>query len=128
MKFFDQNGIKKGEVAYQDEPFKGYKCILRPLNQKALGIIREDRIRISQTYTTQVNLKVRDGAGIDKRWKLRSELSQDGQKNAKDSINAVLKQGTKVTCLGMKEIKKDLWIKIPSGWIAARYEGKIYVK
>ena len=75
-----------------------------------------------------MNLKVRDGAGIDKRWKLRSELSQDGQKNAKDSINAVLKQGTKVTCLGMKEIKKDLWIKIPSGWIAARYEGKIYVK
>ena len=128
MKFFDQNGIKKGEVAYQDEPFKGYKCILRPINQKALGIIRGYSISISQTYTTQVDLKVRDGAGIDKRWKLRSELSQDGQKNAKDSINAVLKQGTKVTCLGMKEIKKDLWIKIPSGWIAARYEGKIYVK
>ena len=128
MKFFDQNGIKKGEVAYQDEPFKGYKCILRPINQKALGITKGYSISISQTYTTQVDLKVRDGAGIDKRWKLRSELSKDGQRNARDSKNAVLKQGTKVTCLEMKEIGKDLWIRIPSGWIAALYNGNTYVK
>ncbi len=128
MKFFDQNGIKKGEVAYQDEPFKGYKCVLRPINQKALGITRGYSISISQTYTTQVDLKVRDGAGTDKRWKLRSELSKDGQRNAKDTTNAVLKQGTKVTCLGMKEVGKDLWIRIPSGWIAAKYNGNTYVK
>ena len=128
MKFFDQNGIKKGEVAYQDEPFKGYKCILRPTNQKALGITRGYSISISQTYTTQVDLKVRDGAGTDKRWKLRSELTKDGQRNAKNSTNAVLKQGTKVTCLEMREIGKDLWIRIPSGWIAASYNGNTYVK
>ena len=37
-KFFDQNGIKKLEVAYQDKPFSGYVCVLRPKDQSKLGI------------------------------------------------------------------------------------------
>ena len=37
-KFYDQNGIKKLEVAYQDKPFSEYVCVLRPKDQEALGI------------------------------------------------------------------------------------------
>lgn len=128
MKFFDQNGIKKGLVAYQDNPFKNYKCILRPKNQEALGITKGYRYTLGQVVTTQVDLKVRDGAGTNSRWKLKSELSADGQKHAKNSTNAVLKAGTKATIKEIKEIGADIWIRIPSGWIAGYYNNKVYVK
>ena len=125
MKFLDQNGVKKEEVAYQNEPFKDYKCVLRPKNQEALGIYK---FIVSQNYTIQVNLKVRDGAGIDKRWKLKSELTNDGKKHAINSENAVLKAGTRVTCLEIQKNNNNIWVRIPSGWIAAVYEGNIYLK
>lgn len=125
MKFLDQNGVKKEEVAYQNEPFKDYKCVLRPKNQEALGIYK---FIVSQNYTIQVNLKVRDGAGIDKRWKLKSELTNDGKKHAINSENAVLKAGTRVTCLEIQKNNNNIWVMIPSGWIAAVYEGNIYLK
>lgn len=125
MKFLDQNGVKKEEVAYQNEPFKDYKCVLRPKNQEALGIYK---FIVPQNYTIQVNLKVRDGAGIDKRWKLKSELTNDGKKHAINSENAVLKAGTRVTCLEIQKNNNNIWVRIPSGWIAAVYEGNIYLK
>lgn len=125
MKFLDQNGVKKEKVAYQNEPFKDYKCILRPKNQEALGIYK---FIVSQNYTIQVNLKVRDGAGVDKRWKLKSELTNDGKKHAINSENAVLKAGTRVTCLEIQKNNNNIWVRIPSGWIAAVYEGNIYLK
>lgn len=125
MKFLDQNGVKKEEVAYQNEPFKDYKCILRPKNQEALGIYK---FIVSQNYTIQVNLKVRDGAGVDKRWKLKSELTNDGKKHAINSENAVLKAGTRITCLEVQKNNNNIWVRIPSGWIAAVYEGNIYLK
>ena len=40
-KFYDQNGIKKLAVAYQDKPFSGYVCVLRPKHQSKLGINAE---------------------------------------------------------------------------------------
>ena len=42
--FFDQNGIKKLEVAYQDKPFSGYVCVLRPKDQSKLGINKNTEI------------------------------------------------------------------------------------
>lgn len=125
MKFLDQNGVKKEKVAYQNEPFKDYKCILRPKNQEALGIYK---FIVSKNYTIQVNLKVRDGAGVDKRWKLKSELTNDGKKHAINSENAVLKAGTRITCLEAQKNNNNIWVRIPSGWIAAVYEGNIYLK
>ena len=128
MKFFDQNGVKKLEVAYQDKPFNGYVCILRPKNQAALGINRSARYEVGKVYTTQVDLKVREDAGTDKKWKKKSELTSDGQKHATSSTNAVLQTGTRVTCKEVKTIGNDIWIKIPSGWIAGYYQNKEYVK
>lgn len=86
------------------------------------------RFAVGQTYTTQVNLKVRTGAGTDKRQKDRNELTADGKKHAISGEKACLKSGTRVTCLEIKEVGKDVWIRIPSGWIAGYYDNKVYVK
>lgn len=130
MKFFDQNGTKKLAVAYKNTPFSGYVCVLRPKNQEALGINKNvsARFNVGQVYTTQVNLKVRTGAGTNASWKKTSELSADGQKNALNQTNAVLKAGTRVTVKEIKNIGNDIWVRIPSGWIAGYYDNKEYVK
>ena len=49
--------------------------------------------------------------------------------NAKDHAytNGTLKKGTRVTCKEVKRIGDDVWIRTPSGWIAAYYGGKKYV-
>lgn len=81
-----------------------------------------------KVYTTQVNLNVRDGAGTNSRQKNRNELTDDGKKHAVNAEVAVLKAGTRVTCLEVKNIGNDIWIRIPSGWVAGYYQGKEYIK
>ena len=84
----------------------------------------EASYKVGKDYTLQANLKVRTGPGTGYRWKNRSELSKDGQKNAQNKAKAVLKKGTKVTCQGVQ----GSWMKIPSGWICCKQNGEIYVK
>lgn len=105
--------------------YTGFLGVLRPNDQSK---IVDERYKVGTVYTTQVDLKVRTDAGTDKAWKKTSELTADGQKNAYQQTNAVLKTGTRVTCQEVKNIGNDIWIKIPSGWIAAYYQGKEYVK
>ena len=88
---------------------------------------KEDYI-IGKTYTLQVNLNVRLGAGTSYKNKKYSELTKDGRKHALNISNAVLKRGTKVTCLNVIKVKDETWIEIPSGFICAKYGEKIYVK
>lgn len=128
-KFFDQNGVKKLAVGYRDKPFTGYVCVLRPKNQSKLGL-NSSRYKVGTTYTTQVILKVREGAGIKYDQKKYSELTSNAKANAYSSgVNAgCLKKGTRVTCQEIKDVGSDVWIKIPSGWIAGYYDGKTYVK
>lgn len=83
--------------------------------------------KVGNTYTTQVELKVRTGAGTNYRMKKRSELTADGRKHDKDG-DACLDKGTRITCQQVKKDGSDVWIKCPSGWIAAKYQGKTYVK
>lgn len=78
------------------------------------------------TYTLQVNLNIRTGAGTNYSKKKKSQLTNDGQKHA--TSTGVLKKGTRVTCKRVKNVGSNIWIKIPSGWIAACYNGKDYVK
>lgn len=53
---------------------------------------------VGKIYTLQVDLKVRDGAGVEFRQKNRSELTKNAKQNSKINIKAILKKGTKVTC------------------------------
>ena len=72
-------------------------------------------------------MKVRKGAGTNYSAKTHWLLTRDGQKHDKDGDGA-LDKGTKITCKAVKKVGNDTWIKTPSGWIAAIYNGKIYVK
>lgn len=82
---------------------------------------------IGKTYTIQVDaLNVRIGAGINKARKLFNSLTPDGQKHAYS--NGCLKKETKVTCLEIKKINNEIWIRIPSGWVAGYYNNKYYIK
>ena len=88
---------------------------------------KEDYI-IGKTYTLQVNLNVRMGAGTSYKNKKYSELTKDGRKHALNISNAVLKRGTKVTCKNVIKVKDETWLEIPSGFICAKYGDKVYVK
>ena len=63
--------------------------------------------------------------------KLVKNITFNAKENAKftdENRNAVLKAGTRVTVQDVKNIGDDIWLKIPSGWIAGYYQGKDYVK
>ncbi|MCD7764386.1 MAG: lysozyme [Lachnospiraceae bacterium] len=83
--------------------------------------------KVGSTYTLQVELKVREAAGTDADALTHSELTTNAQKNDTDNDGA-LDKGTKVTCQELKTIGNDIWMRIPSGWIAAYYNGQVYVK
>lgn len=88
---------------------------------------REMNYNIGDTYTLQVELKVREGAGTNYRAKKHNELTKDGRKHDADGDGA-LDKGTRVTCKEIKKVGEEIWIRTPSGWIAAVYNGKVYVK
>lgn len=125
-KWYDQNGIKSKKIAYRDKPFSGYICVLRPKNQDKLGL--NSNYKVGSTYTLNTNVKVRAKAGTDERRKKTSELSADGRKHALKQENATLKEGTKVTVQEVKTVDGDTWVRIPSGWICAVYNGDKYLK
>lgn len=82
---------------------------------------------VGKTYTTQVNhLAVRTGAGTSYSKKTRSQLTSDGQKHAYS--DGCLEKGTTVTCKATKIVGNDVWMEIPSGWVAAYYNESYYVK
>lgn len=81
-----------------------------------------------KNYTLQVDLNVRYGAGTNNAIKKYNELTVDGKKHAYVQTNAVLKKGTIVTCLDVIKNENDIWLKIPSGYIAGYYQGKEYIK
>lgn len=78
-------------------------------------------------YTLQVELKVRTGPGTNYSAKKHSQLTADGQKHDKDN-DGCLDAGTVVTCQAVRNVGNDIWMKAPSGWMAAYYDGKVYIK
>ena len=124
-KSLEQNKNGNGKITVGDVT-PGYVMIHRPANID-LGIVT-DNYNVGQVYTLKVDLKVREGAGTNYRQKNKNELTADGQKNAYNYTSAVLKTGTRVTLLEKKVINNDeIWGRIPSGWVALKYEGKTYV-
>lgn len=83
--------------------------------------------KVGKVYTLQVELRVRTAAGTSSPTKSYSQLTADGQRHDKDK-DGCLDAGTQVTCQAIKNVGSDIWIKVPSGWIAAYYQGEIYVK
>lgn len=82
---------------------------------------------VGRTYRLKVDaLSVRSGAGKHYARKTFSQLTKNAQANAYASGH--LKKGTYITCLGTKKSGNDVWMRIPSGWVAAYYKGKYYIK
>lgn len=81
---------------------------------------------VGKTYKTQVILNVRSGAGTNYAKKKYSQLTLNARKFA--TSDGCLKSGTSVTCLEVKKVGNDIWIRIPSGWCAAYCGGKYYIK
>lgn len=82
---------------------------------------------VGKNYTLQDEMRVRTGPGTSYRAKSHNELTTDGKRHDGDRDGA-LGKGTKVTCLEVKYTGNDIWIKCPSGWIAAFYNGTQFVK
>ena len=101
---------------------------LEQFDRKEKEPVKKEDYIIGKTYTLQVNLNVRIGAGTSYKNKKYSELTKDGRKHALNISNAVLKRGTKVTCLKVIKVKDETWLEIPSGFICAKYGEKVYVK
>lgn len=83
---------------------------------------------VGKVYTINVNtsLNVRRGPGKNNGLVGFRNLTPDGKKHA--TPNGALKNRTKVTCLEVKVIsEKDIWIRIPSGWICAVDGSKKFV-
>lgn len=81
---------------------------------------------VGDVYTLQVDrLAVRAGAGTNYARKSYSQLTANARENAYS--DGYLKKGTRVTCKATKKVGSDIWIQIPSGWVAAYYNGKSYI-
>lgn len=120
--------IKKGGYATDPEYVKLVMDIIEKYNLQYFdkNIQEENEMyKIGQNYTLKVNLNVRSGAGIFYNKLSKLELTKNGQIHA--NVFGVLKKGTIVTCLETKKMGSDIWIRIPSGWIAGFYSGKKYV-
>lgn len=79
-------------------------------------------------YTVTVdNLNVRIRPDVKSKRKNADGLTLDGRKHA--NSRGQLMNGTKVTC---KEIATDksgnIWIKIPSGWVCAIYNSRVFIR
>ena len=82
--------------------------------------------RAGTVYTLLADhLRVRTGPGTGYATKSRKQLTANAKTNA--YANGTLKKGTRVTCKDVRKVGNDIWIRIPSGWIAAYYNGKKYV-
>lgn len=82
--------------------------------------------RTGTIYTLLADhLRVRTGPGTGYATKSRKQLTVNAREHAYS--NGTLKKGTRVTCKDVRKVGSDIWIKIPSGWIAAYYGGKKYV-
>ncbi len=81
---------------------------------------------VGREYTLQVELRVRTGAGTGCAAKSHSQLTADGRRHDRDG-DGCLDAGTVVTIQEVKNVGNDVWIKAPSGWMAAYYNGKKYI-
>ena len=83
---------------------------------------------VGKEYTLQDNMVVRAGAGTTCKKVGHTGLTVDGKKHDHDK-NGSLDKGTIITC---KEVKTngmgDVWLRCPSGWVAAIYGGTVYIK
>ena len=82
---------------------------------------------VGKLYKLQVDaLSVRVAPGTESKRKTYDQLTANAKEHA--FATGHLKKGTVVTCLETQVHDGDVWMRIPSGWVAAFYNGKDYIK
>ena len=83
---------------------------------------------VGKVYVTDVNLNIRHYPNGAK--KKMYELTVSGKMNSYQDANgnAVLRAGTRVTCMDTVTMGHSIWMLIPSGYICAVNDGKVYIK
>lgn len=79
------------------------------------------------TYTTQVDLYIRDNADGNK---IKYDcITQNAKANSKFDAQgyAILLKGSRVTCKEVIGLDTSVWLKIPSGYVCAINGNKVYV-
>lgn len=107
----------------------GANVTIRPQQpiQQSKPTTKKPSYKVGKTYTLLTELRVRTGAGTNNSAKKHSQLTVDGRNHDKDKDGA-LDQGTKITCKAVKNVGNDIWIKSPSGWLAAYYQNQVFIK
>lgn len=92
------------------------------------GVISADTYIVGQIYTLDSNMYLRSEP-FGEKMKF-SCITSDAQAHGHfdDFGCAILDKGTRVTCRDVKKLTDSTWILIPSGWICAERNGKVYVK
>ena len=92
-----------------------------------LGVLRPKNLyKVGYTATLKTHVYVRTAPTQSATPVKISKLTADAKKHLAHSAFAVLKQGTKVTV--KNSIKNgNIWIKTPSGYMAAVYKGDVYI-
>lgn len=97
--------------------------ILKNADEINVPVYKENAV-----YVTQIDdLPVYKGAGTRFERVKYTGLTANAKKFDRDKSGCLCK-GVKVTCMESKTIGFNVWIRIPSGWIPAYYNGKYNVK
>ena len=117
--------LKRGDILVTRT--KGHTVVVLDNGSGATSASKSTRAYVvGQVYTLLADhLRVRTGPGTGYATKSRKQLTVNAREHAYS--NGTLKKGTRVTCKDVCKNGSDIWIKIPSGWIAAYYGGKKYV-
>lgn len=83
--------------------------------------------KVGNVYELQANVIVRVTPSIKGKKVGYAGLTADGKKHDPDK-NGSLNKGTKVTCKDVKVVNGNIWIKCPSGWLAATYNGEVLIR
>lgn len=83
---------------------------------------------VGRVYTVHVGsaLNVRKGPGTNYGLVGYGNLTSDAKKHA--NAFGALRDGTRVTCKGIRFVGNSVWMQIPSGWICAISGKSVYVK
>lgn len=120
----DQTGKEICIRSYYNRPWQYHFRYMKASTQVSTN---SPKYTIGTVYTLQANMCVRVAPGVNSRLKSHSELTEDGRAHDTDK-NGCLEAGTRVSCQELTNIGNDIWMRIPSGYIAAYYNGNIYVR
>ena len=85
------------------------------------------RYEVGHVYELQTNVIVRATPSVKGKKVGYAGLTADGRKHDPEK-NGSLNKGTKVTCKDVRFVNGNTWIKCPSGWLAAVYNGEVYIR